>query len=91
MLIATPIFGKLIGLLESVSEVLYSLFQMRYPHVTVGRPQRLYDAQKRIAGPTCKSLRGSSKLSGSALSGQRSGYLEIELNWLKVIHAFTIL
>ena len=83
VLIATPTFGDLIDLLEeaedssavngkSVSEVLYSLFQMRYPHVTVGRPQRLYDAAKRIAGPTRKSLRGASKLSGSSLSLYRA-------------------
>ena len=50
VLIATPTFGDHIDLLEeaedsyaasrkSVSEDLYSLFQIRYPHVTVGRPQ----------------------------------------------------
>uniref|UniRef100_A0A1X7VSI2 Uncharacterized protein n=1 Tax=Amphimedon queenslandica TaxID=400682 RepID=A0A1X7VSI2_AMPQE len=44
---------------KSISEVLYSLFQLRYPHVTVGRPQRLYDAAKRVAGPTHSSLRGA--------------------------------
>lgn len=83
IMIATPTFGDLIDLLEeaedcspasgkSVSEVLYSLFQLRYPHVTIGRPQRLYDAVKRIAAPTRPSLRGASKLSGSSLSLYRS-------------------
>uniref|UniRef100_A0A1X7VWG0 Uncharacterized protein n=1 Tax=Amphimedon queenslandica TaxID=400682 RepID=A0A1X7VWG0_AMPQE len=83
LLLAIPTFGDLIDLLEeaedlsapsgkSVSEVLYSLFRIRYPHVTVGRPQRLYDAAKRVAGPTRSSLRRASKLSGSSLSLYRA-------------------
>jgi hypothetical protein len=83
VLIATPTFGDLIDLLEeaeecsaangkSTSELLYTIFQMHYPHVTVGRPQRLYDAAKRIAAPTRSSLRGASKLSGSSLTLYRA-------------------
>ncbi len=61
-------YGDLIDLLEegedcacasdkSVSEVLYSMFQMRYPHIAVSRSQRLYDAAMRIIAPTRPSLR----------------------------------
>lgn len=76
--IGAPTFGDMIDLPEeaedcssvdssSVSEVLYTLFQRRYPTVVV-RPQSLYNAAKRIASPTNSSLRGTSKLSGTALS-----------------------
>ena len=62
-----PTFGDMIDLLEeaedclsvinvSVSEVLYTLFQMRYHSVVVGRPQSFYNAAKQIAAPTCHSL-----------------------------------
>uniref|UniRef100_A0A1X7VX47 Uncharacterized protein n=1 Tax=Amphimedon queenslandica TaxID=400682 RepID=A0A1X7VX47_AMPQE len=83
VLITTPTFADLIDLLEeaedlsaaigkSVSEVLYSLFRICYPHVTVGRQQRLYIAAKGAAGPTRSSLRGARKLSGSSLSLYRA-------------------
>ncbi len=77
-------YGDLIDLVEeaedcacasdktSVSEVLYSMFQMRYPHIAVSRSQRLYDAAMRIIAPTRPSLRGTSKLNGLALSSYRS-------------------
>uniref|UniRef100_A0A1X7UWR5 Uncharacterized protein n=1 Tax=Amphimedon queenslandica TaxID=400682 RepID=A0A1X7UWR5_AMPQE len=48
------------------------LFWIRYPHVTVGRPQILYVAAERVAGPTCSSLSRASKLSGSSLSLYRA-------------------
>ncbi|XP_019864443.1 PREDICTED: uncharacterized protein LOC109593780 [Amphimedon queenslandica] len=73
-----PTFGDMIDMLEeaedcssvnnsTLSEVLYTLFQMCYPTVVV-RPQSLYNAAKRIAAPANSSLRGTSKLSGTALS-----------------------
>ena len=56
----------------SASQVLHTKFKEAYPHISVGRPQRLYDTAKRIAAPTLPSLRGESKLFGLALEEYRS-------------------
>uniref|UniRef100_A0A1X7V9H0 Uncharacterized protein n=1 Tax=Amphimedon queenslandica TaxID=400682 RepID=A0A1X7V9H0_AMPQE len=105
LLLATPKFGDQIDLLEeaenlsaargkSVSEVLYLLFWIRYPHVTVGRPQILYIAAKRVAGPTCSSPRGA-RLNVEALQLLKeccAGYMRTdELKTVSLAHKATVI
>ena len=74
-----PTYGSLIDLLQyaevesgktrkrSAVDILYDQFQIKYPHISIGRPKRLYDTAKRVSAPTQSSL----KLSGSALDFYR--------------------
>ena len=69
-------YGDLVDLLQpcvdKTTDNLFEKFQHAYPHINVGRPNRLYGTAKHIAAPTQPSLRDISKICGSDLETYRS-------------------